>query len=209
MAKKRNVETERKFIVSGPLDELEAHLASNPAAWEMRQGYLALPHQPGESEIRLRWARAIEYPVDTDGGKHKPLTGENATLVIRLGAKRDIATDGSGGLSRNEEEIDLDEADFNRLWLLTEGRRLRKTRVEYLVDLPAGPRVITVDTFSGHLSGLRLAEIEFDTWDASREFEAPGFLGEDVTHDPRYRNAALALADTVPLNDASTPDADL
>lgn len=47
-----------------------------------------------------------------------------------------------------------------------------------------------VDEFSGHLSGLWMAEIELQAID--EPFEKPPWLGEEVTGDSRYSNAWLA-----------------
>ncbi len=46
-----------------------------------------------------------------------------------------------------------------------------------------------VDEFSGANNGLVLAEIELA--DEDEAFARPEWLGEEVTHDPRYYNAAL------------------
>ena len=59
-----------------------------------------------------------------------------------------------------EEEIALDPAAFDRLWPLTEGRRVVKTRHAVTV---AGGLVIEVDVYSGDLAGLVVAEVEFPT----------------------------------------------
>ncbi len=47
-----------------------------------------------------------------------------------------------------------------------------------------------VDEFCGDNAGLIVAEIELKSEDES--FEKPDWLGKEVTHDARYRNAALA-----------------
>ncbi len=208
---KHNVETERKFLLLGDVAEWSPFLTNEPAAWEMRQAYLALPSAAMDVEVRIRAARRVKYPVLQDASTEAWVdeNGDPAT-VHRLGFKRDISTGGGGGLSRLEEEIDVDESEFKRLWRLTEGRRIRKTRVEYMVDIPdGGPRVVTVDDFSGHLKGLRLAEIEFGSWNDSSQFTPPGFLGIEVTHDRRYRNSALAIASGPPPDDAATSDNEL
>ena len=46
-----------------------------------------------------------------------------------------------------------------------------------------------VDEFFGENLGLILAEIELDSVDQS--FEKPPWIGEDVTEDPKYKNANL------------------
>jgi adenylate cyclase len=46
-----------------------------------------------------------------------------------------------------------------------------------------------VDEFSGENAGLVIAEIELDS--AEQIPELPGWVGEEVTDDPRYYNASL------------------
>lgn len=170
------------------------------AAWEVWQGYLT--PSDADPEVRVRMVREITVGSAGGDGAPQPLLDAEGreTVLWRLAVKKLIATDTSGALSRHEIEPTIEEQDFAQAWRLCEGRRLRKQRVEYLVDLPGGHRPIVVDRFRDHLTGLVLAEIEFDDWKLSTEFEPPGFLGTEVTHDERYRNAALAAALEPPSN---------
>jgi adenylate cyclase len=105
---------------------------------------------------------------------------DDATLTVKSGP----------GLERVEEEIPIDARRFRNLWTLTDGRRLTKTR--YLVPLDDG-LAAEVDDYDGELAGLLTAEIEFPSVEASAEFQAPEWLGEEVTGDERYANRALAV----------------
>ncbi len=49
-----------------------------------------------------------------------------------------------------------------------------------------------MDVFSGAHEGLVTAELELSSPD--EDFPRPPWLGEDVSADPRYRNAALAAS---------------
>jgi len=51
-----------------------------------------------------------------------------------------------------------------------------------------------VDTFSGELTGLVLAEIEFETDEAMHEFHAPFFSVAEVTKDNRFTGGFLCTA---------------
>ena len=94
-----------------------------------------------------------------------------------------------GGRARVEEEIEIDSDRFERLWPLTEGRRVEKTRYE----IPAGGGlVIELDVYAGALHGLVTAEVEFPSEEVAEAFTAPDWLGPDVTDDPRYKNQRLA-----------------
>ena len=125
----------------------------------LEQGYLAL--DPAGAEVRVR----------RKGAKHM--------LTVKTGA----------GLARGEEEVALDAADFDRLWPLTEGRRIEKTRYE--IDAADG-LVIELDVYTGALDGLVTAEVEFDSEEAADAFEPPSWLGDDITEDLRYKNQRLA-----------------
>jgi adenylate cyclase len=103
----------------------------------------------------------------------------NAWLTVKSG----------GGRARVEEEIQIDGERFERLWPLTEGRRIEKTRYE----IPVGDDlVIELDVYAGDLDGLVIAEVEFDSEEAADAFAAPDWLGPDVTEDVRYKNQRLA-----------------
>src|SRR3954447_15709816 len=131
----------------------------------LEQGYLALA--PAGAEVRVR----------RKGSKHM--------LTVKTGS----------GLARGEEELQLAAADFDRLWPLTEGRRVVKTR--YLVPLEDG-LTAEVDVYEGALEGLLTAEVEFADEAAAHAFTAPDWMGEDVTGDGRYANQSLAVNGLVP-----------
>jgi CYTH domain-containing protein len=94
----------------------------------------------------------------------------------------------SVGATRAEFEYPIPLADARQLLALCDGPVIRKTRrvVEH-----AGARW-EIDEFEGDNAGLVVAEIELPSEDAS--FERPGWLGAEVTHDPRYFNSSLATA---------------
>jgi adenylate cyclase len=115
--------------------------------------------------------------------------GEDGEVRLRRKGERLLLTAKRGaGLSREEGEVELDREAFDRLWPLTEGRRLHKRRHV----LPLDDDEIEVDVYAGELEGLVIAEIEFASEEEARAFEPPDWLGEDVTGDPRYLNETLA-----------------
>jgi len=113
---------------------------------------------------------------------------EEEVRLRRKGEKLLLTAKRGSGLARDEAETELDQDDFEQLWALTEGKRLHKRR--YVI--PAGDREIELDVYSGDLEGLVVAEIEFPSEKAAREFEPPGWLGQEVTGDPAYLNETLA-----------------
>jgi len=106
--------------------------------------------------------------------------GDDRTLTIKSGPAH----------VRTEEELDLDERRFEALWPLTEGRRIVKTR--HRIDLGEG-LTAEVDVYGGEHEGLAVAEVEFPDEDASDRFQAPAWLGREVTGDGRYANQRLAV----------------
>ena len=131
----------------------------------IEQGYLAIADDGTEVRIRRRDA--------------------SATLTVKS----------SGGRSRVEEELEIDTQRFERLWPLTEGRRIEKRRYE----IPAGDGLtIELDVYTGALAGLVVAEVEFDSEDAAEGFSGPGWLGREITDDARYKNQRLACEGAPP-----------
>lgn len=99
-----------------------------------------------------------------------------------------LTVKGGAGRSRTEEEIVIDAERFARLWPLTAGRRIEKTR--YLI--PAEDLGIELDVYSGALTGLFVAEVEFPSETAADLFEPPEWFGAEVTDDARFKNQRLA-----------------
>ena len=90
--------------------------------------------------------------------------------------------------AREEREIELTPEQFGVLWPATEGRRLTKTRY----DVPLGKHTVEIDLYTGKHAGLVVAEVEFADERSARDFQVPPWLGNDVSHDPRYSNQLLA-----------------
>src|SRR5918992_5463518 len=94
------------------------------ASDRIEQGYVALDGDAVEVRVRRR--------------------GGRASLTVKQGS----------GHARLEGEIALGRARFERLWELTEGRRLAKAR--HLV--PVADVTVELDVYGGVLSGLVVAE---------------------------------------------------
>jgi adenylate cyclase len=110
--------------------------------------------------------------------------------VRRRGGQAYLTVKSGGGRVRVEEEIEIDDGRFERLWPLTEGRRIEKTRYEIPAD---GGLTIELDVYTGALDGLVTAEVEFGSEEAADAYEPPEWLGEDITEDLRYKNQRLAV----------------
>lgn len=91
----------------------------------------------------------------------------------------------AAGLSRFEWEKEISADDARELLKLCHPGAIDKTR--YLVDYHG--HTFEVDEFYGDNEGLLMAEVELKSQD--EPFERPSWLGEEVTGDRRYYNAAL------------------
>ena len=112
-------------------------------------------------------------------------------LQVRLRKKGSVRSltykQGTKG-EREEREIRLSVEQFDALWPATMGQRLTKVRY----DVPWKKYTIEIDVYRGRHDGLVVAEVEFDDQKSCGDFEAPDWLGRDVTGDPKYSNVALA-----------------
>jgi adenylate cyclase len=138
----------------------------------------------------------VPDPPDLDGAEADEIeqgylaTGTEGEVRVRRKGEALVLTAKRGsGLSREEAEIGLDRDRFDELWPLTEGRRLHKRRHV----IAHGDLKIEVDVYAGHLAGLVVAEIEFSSEKEARDFDPPGWLGDEVTGDRRYLNETLAM----------------
>jgi adenylate cyclase len=111
--------------------------------------------------------------------------------VRRRGDERTLTIKSGPAQVRTEEEFDVDASRFDALWPLTEGRRIVKTR--HRVDLGEG-LTAEIDVYGGAHEGLAVAEVEFPDEDAGERFQAPAWLGREVTGDERYANQRLAVS---------------
>jgi len=93
----------------------------------------------------------------------------------------------AGDLSRTLiTNIYLSQYEYELLSVF-EGNELRKNRYPYEHE----GRRYSVDIFLGALHGLVLAEIEFETDEEMRDFQAPPFAALEVTNEEMFTGARL------------------
>jgi adenylate cyclase len=163
-----------------PLRRTGRPLGATVRGIEIERKFLVAEPPPGVE----RWpSTAIEQgylALDEDGTEVRVRRRDRRTwLTVKSGA----------GRVRVEEEIEIEPERFERLWALTEGRRLEKTRYE--IDAGDG-LVLELDVYEGALEGLVVVEVEFDSEEAAEAFTPPEWVGADVTEDGRYKNQRLA-----------------
>lgn len=105
---------------------------------------------------------------------------EQATLTIKSAG---------AALDRQEHELALPLDEARAMAALHVGQMIEKTRHRVCAN---DGHVWEVDEFGGAHQGLVLAEVELEA--ASEEPALFDWLGEEVTGDPAYYNASLALA---------------
>lgn len=98
---------------------------------------------------------------------------------------------GPGLIDRPELEYSIPVADA-RILLGMAHAKLEKARYE----VEHAGKTWELDVFEGPLDGLLLAEIELSAID--EPFEAPPWVGREVSADPRYTNGALARGQRIP-----------
>jgi adenylate cyclase len=124
------------------------------------------------------------------------------TVRIRLcGALATVSVKGPRiGIARDEFEYPIPRGHAEHMLRRLCVRMIEKVR--HRVDHHGA--IWHVDEYRGAAAGLVVAEIELDFTD--QEFALPRWLGAEVTHDPRYRNSAIALPGwSAPLDQDFTP----
>ena len=104
------------------------------------------------------------------------LAGERAYLTVKGPTK---------GVERLEFEYEIPADEARAMLALCERPWIEKRRYRERY----GAHIWEIDCFSGENEGLIVAEIELAR--ADEAFEAPPWLGEEVSEDSRYLNASL------------------
>ena len=113
----------------------------------------------------------------------------NAVVRIRIAGERAFVTvkGRANGISRQEFEYEIPVEDAGKMLLLCQGSIVEKIRY----TIPAGEGLYwEIDDYSGENAGLVTAEIELPA--SGTPFVRPDWLGEEISLDYRYSNAALS-----------------
>ena len=158
------MEIERKYLVTS-----DCYKELAVARYHIRQGYIS---REKTGTVRVR------------------ITDDKAYLTIK-------GKPAAGHFARYEWETEIDVQEAEELMNLCQGTIIDKTR--WIVPAETGDNlqltvdnlqlIWEVDEFHGKHEGLVVAEIELECEEQS--FEIPDFIGNEVTHDPRYYNANM------------------
>ncbi|MGM9826931.1 MAG: CYTH domain-containing protein [Muribaculaceae bacterium] len=114
--------------------------------------------------------------VDPDRTVRVRIKGEHGFLTVKSRTH---------GLTRGEWEYEIPVGDARELLALCPNPlEKRRWYVEY------EGHVWEVDEFGGSHAGLCVAEVELQS--ADETVTVPGFIGREVTGDPRYYNSSLS-----------------
>lgn len=116
------------------------------------------------------------------------LSTEPVVRIRRRGEEYILTYKGAGLLAREEREMSVSEAAYQRLLAKAEGDLIAKDRYY----IPYGGYTIELDVFDAPLFPLVIAEVEFPTEADAEAFRRPDWFGEEVTYDPAYTNARLS-----------------
>jgi adenylate cyclase len=151
-------------------------------------------------EIERKWL-VREIPKVTDLKHERIIQGyvaissEGAEVRVRRVEDKCFETVKSeGGLTRYEIEVEISQEQFFALWPATEGRRLEKTRY----TMKENGYELELDVYQGSLTGLVVAEVEFESAEESQRFSPPAWFGKEVTDDKHYKNSNLASLRRLP-----------
>ena len=112
---------------------------------------------------------------------------QSTVRVRRAGDQAWLTIKGApAGRVRAEFEYPIPPADADELLLLCEPTVIDKTRYR----VPHAGHVWEDDVFAGVNAQLVLAEVELVAADAA--VELPGWVGREVSDDPRYQNSQLS-----------------
>lgn len=116
-------------------------------------------------------------------------TQDKTTVRVRVAGDRGFFTikGPSRGISRSEYEYEIPLADAEAMLAeLCRPPLIEKCRYKIAI----ADHIWEVDEFLGENQGLILAEIELGS--ETETFTQPAWIGQEVSHDARYRNAYLA-----------------
>lgn len=116
------------------------------------------------------------------------LGSEHSSVRVRIEGNRANLNIKSAtlGVRRQEYEYEIPLADAREMLdTLCVQPLIEKTRYR----LAEGDHLWEIDVFGGDNAGLVVAEIELA--DEQEQFIRPDWLGEEVSHDPRYYNVSL------------------
>ena len=132
--------------------------------------------------------RPADYPSREI--EHGYLCTDLAVRVRRDGSRYFLTYKSKRLMAREEYNLPLTRDSYLHLREKTDGRLITKLR--YVIPLDGGLS-LELDIFRGDLAPLILAEIEFPDEESAENYQAPSWLGRDVTFTAEYHNSTLSM----------------
>ena len=144
-------------------------------------------------EIERKWM-PDKIPEEINGIPGKDiiqgyLCTDPVVRIRKEGERYTLTYKGSGAVTREEYNLDLNKEAFAHLLPKCDGILIEKTR--YRVDL-SDKLTAEVDVFHGTYEGRIYVEVEFTSEEEAGEFCPPAWFGREVTGLEGYSNAALS-----------------
>lgn len=117
------------------------------------------------------------------------LSTEPVVRIRRQDEEYILTYKSKGLMVREEYNLPLTKSSYEHLRKKIDGRLISKKR--YLIPYKEG-LTIELDIFSGDLTPLVLAEVEFPDKLSADTFIPPDWFGEDVTFSAKYHNSTLS-----------------
>ena len=92
----------------------------------------------------------------------------------------------SGGISREEYEIEISKETFEDLKKAIKGKFLSKRRYEIPIENNKIAEFDVYDDFSE-----KTVEVEFDSIEEAKSFIVPDWFGREISGDEKYKNKSL------------------
>ena len=113
---------------------------------------------------------------------------KNEEYILTYKSHRGDVQNGKKLCVSDEIELPLNQRAYEHLKKKADGKVICKTRYR----IPYGGHTIELDVFHGDYEGMLLAEVEFDTVEASEDFCPPAWFDKDVSGDYHYSNSYLS-----------------
>ncbi len=157
-------EIERKFIIVDAARVTETLRFSGLKHQAVEQGYLEITPDR-EERIRMKMDKFSHV---------------KCVRTVKAGT----------GLVREEQEWEISREEYRRLFPLTAGRRVLKTRYELPLE---NGLTAEIDVYHGKLAGHVVVEVEYP--DEKTSVVLPAWLGGlmEVTENTRFKNQRLAV----------------
>ena len=94
-------------------------------------------------------------------------------------------------MAHTEYNLPLTAEAYGHMLPKHDGRIIRKKR--YVIPLGDGHLKAELDIFDEPFTPLRIIEVEFSSVEEAETFTPPGWFGEEVTEDRRFKNAIMAI----------------